>query len=60
MCLHLVREIDLFFLCCILIYEGEKPIFQKRGEVSEKEREEREQRNKKREKIKVERGIWSF
>jgi hypothetical protein len=35
-----------------LIYEGERPIFQKRGEreASEKVREEREQRNKKSEK----------
>ena len=43
-----------------MIYKGERPIFQKMGEVSEKVREEREQRNKKREKIKVEWGIWSF
>jgi hypothetical protein len=44
MCLHLVREIDFFFLYCILIYEGERPIFQKRGEKFLRKKERREKR----------------
>jgi hypothetical protein len=45
------------------IYEGERPIFQKREERFLRKKERREQRNKKLGKmlkLKVERGIWSF
>jgi hypothetical protein len=44
-----------------LIYEGERPIFQKReGFLRKKERRENRGTKRMREKIKVERGIWSF
>ncbi len=43
-----------------MIYEGERPIFQKMGEVSEKEREEREQRNKRSEGKNKSEGYFVF
>jgi hypothetical protein len=46
----------------MLNYERERPIFQKRGERFLRKKERRENRGIKRvrEKIKVERVIWSF